>query len=179
MTVIPTLKTERLFLRPFTLRDISRVEALLSTPEISLTTLSIRYPYPAGAAADWIGMHERLAQEGVGLHWAIVDRETRALMGAITLGINHLHRRGEIGYWLGPRFWNQGFMTEATSAVIAYGFGELGLHRIESSCFTRNPASARVLVKAGMVIEGVMRHYVRKNGTYEDVAMYAVIQPPK
>ena len=69
-------------------------------------------------------------------------------------------------------------MTEATRAVIAYGFGELGLHRIESSCFTRYPASARVLVKAGMVIEGVMRHSAPKNGTYEEVAVYAVIHPP-
>ena len=69
-------------------------------------------------------------------------------------------------------------MTEASRAVIAYGFGELGLRRIESSCFTRDPATARVLVKAGMVIEGVMRHSVRKNCTYEDVAIYAVIHPP-
>ena len=104
MTVIPTLKKERLFLRPFTLRDVRRVEALLSTPDISLTTLSIRYPYPAGAAADWIGMHESLAQEGVGLHWAIVDRETCALMRANTLGINNLHCRGKsaTGWGRGP-----------------------------------------------------------------------------
>lgn len=67
-------------------------------------------------------------------------------------------------------------MTEATTAIIAYGFGELGLHLIGSSCFTRNSASARVSINAGMVIEGVMRHHVRKNGTYEDVAMYAVIR---
>ena len=172
---IPTLRTERLLLRPFAVEDAGAVEALLAGPEVAATTLNIAHPYPAGAAAGWIAAHGAAAR-GEGFAWAVVRAADGRLMGAITLRVDQQHRRGELAYWLGAPFWGRGCATEAARRVVAFGFGELRLHRVEAGVFPRNPASARVLAKTGLRHEGTPRGYVRKGGALEDVAMWAALR---
>jgi ribosomal-protein-alanine N-acetyltransferase len=81
---------------------------------------------------------------------AIVLRETTELCGAISLGINQRHQHAELGYWLGVPHWNRGYATEATTALLSYGFTTWQFHRIYARHFTRNPASGRVMQKLGM-----------------------------
>jgi RimJ/RimL family protein N-acetyltransferase len=176
MPPIPELTTERLLLRPFALEDAGRVTELLQRPEIAATTLNISHPYPEGAAASWIASHPAAAETGEAYTWAICRREDGLLMGAIGIHVDARHRRGEIGYWLGVPYWNQGFTTEAARAVIDYGFTELQLHRIEAMHLPRNVGSGRVMQKAGMSYEGTLRGYVQKDGVFEDAAMYAVLR---
>jgi [ribosomal protein S5]-alanine N-acetyltransferase len=176
MHAIPDLTTDRLLLRPFTAEDSDRVTELLQRPEIAATTLNIEHPYPEGAAASWIASHAGAAEAGEAFTWAICRREDGLLMGAIGIHIDDRHRRGTIGYWLGVPYWNQGFTTEATRAVIDLGFAALDLHRIEATCLPHNVGSSRVMEKAGMTHEGTLRGYFQKEGEFGDVAMYAVIR---
>ena len=69
-----------------------------------------------------------------------------------------------------------GYMTEAARCVVAFGFGQLGLVRIQATCYPRNPASAKVMQKIGMTYEGLLRGYVYKDGIQEDIAMYAMLR---
>ena len=85
------------------------------------------------------------------------------------------HARAELGYWVGVPYWNRGVATEAARALVAFGFGALGLHRVQARHLTRNPASGRVMQKLGMRLEGVHREAVRKWDRFEDLAMYAVL----
>lgn len=149
---------------------------LAGAAEVADTTLYIPHPYPAGAAEEWIATHEADAQAGTAYTWAIVRHSDAALLGAISLGVNRVHRRGDVGYWLGVPFWNQGFTTEAARTVLAFGFRSLDLHRVQAPIFPRNPASARVVEKVGMRHEGLLRGYFRKAGAFEDVRMYALRQ---
>ena len=98
------------------------------------------------------------------------------LMGTISLGVNQTHNRAEMGYWLGVPFWGQGFMTEAARRIIAFGFDNLNLNRIFATYLTRNPASGRVMAKAGMRFEGAARQAARKWDVYEDVGQYGIIR---
>ena len=91
------------------------------------------------------------------------------LLGAIGLGLVTPHRRGSLGYWLGVPFWGQGYATEAVRRVVAYGFAELRLHRIEATVFSGNAASARVLEKVGMRCEGTLRGYIFKGDAAIDL----------
>ena len=59
-------------------------------------------------------------------------------------------RRAELGYWIGVPWWNRGYATEAGRALLDFGFGTLGLHRIMAHHMMRNPASGRVMQKLGM-----------------------------
>ena len=174
---IPTLETERLRLRPFARADAPRVRDLAGAPEVAATTLHIPHPYPEGAAESWIAAHAAIAAGGTGLNWAIVRRADEALLGSISLGIVPAHARGELGYWLGVPYWNRGYTTEAARRVVAYGFAELGLHRLQATCLPRNRGSSRVMEKAGLTYEGLLRGFVRKGEVFEDVAMYALLRP--
>lgn len=172
---IPLLTSERLTLRPFTMDDAGRIHALLATPEIANTTLNVQYPYPEGAAEGWIGTHPQAAADGKGWTWAITRRSDGVLIGVIGIGVAMEHRRGALGYWLGVPYWSQGYMSEAARAVVAFGFETLDLHRIEAACLTRNPASARVMEKAGLVYESTARDFIIKHGVFEDIARYALL----
>jgi ribosomal-protein-alanine N-acetyltransferase len=176
-TQIPNLHTARLTLRPFAPADVTNVQRLAGAAEVAATTLNLPHPYLDGMAETWIAGHEERADQGIGLTWAIVRRDDTVLLGAISLGLHARQPRGGLGYWLGVPYWNQGYTTEAAYRVVTYGFAERGLYRIEAGCFPRNRASSRVMEKVGMRYEGVLRGYLRKGETMEDVAMYAVLRP--
>lgn len=74
-------------------------------------------------------------------------RTDARLMGQTSLAIRRRHARAELGYWIGKSFWNHGYCTEASRAVVRYGFEALGLERIFARYPPRNPASGRVMRK--------------------------------
>jgi [ribosomal protein S5]-alanine N-acetyltransferase len=172
----PTLRTDRLLLRPFELSDAPDVQRLAGAREIALNTELVPHPYPDGAAEEWISTHQQAFDERSAVGFAITSLETRELIGAIGLVLTMAHDRGEIGYWIGVPFWGRGIATEAARAVIQYGFNTMGLHRIEALHFTRNPDSGRVLQKLGMQYEGRRRHWMKKWDEYQDVDLYAVLR---
>lgn len=90
-----------------------------------------------------------------------------------------VHRRSaEIGYWLGEPFWGKGIATQAVRALTAHAFRTHDLARIYASVFEWNPASARVLEKAGYTIEGRLRQSVIKDGRTIDQFLYAIVRGP-
>ena len=171
----PVMRTERLVLRPFELRDARDVQRLAGAYEVADTTLTIPHPYPDGAAEQWIATHQPSWDARTLATFAIVDRRAEALLGAVGLMLAMPHLRAEIGYWVGVPFWNQGYCTEAVREVLAFGFNGLGLHRIEARHLTRNPPSGRVMQKVGMSFEGVQRGAFLKGDAFEDVATYAIL----
>jgi [ribosomal protein S5]-alanine N-acetyltransferase len=78
-----------------------------------------------------------------------------------------------LGYWLGQEFWGHGVMTEVVPAFVDYCFDHFSLHRIYAESYSNNPASARVLEKAGFVLEGRLRKNVVKDGKVLDSLLYA------
>lgn len=173
---VPTLQTERLLLRPFQMSDAKRVQQLAGAFEIADTTGHMPHPYLDGMAEEWISGQADEFRDGDGATFAIVLRETGELIGAIGLTIQAHNHRAEMGYWLGVPYWNHGYMSEAASAVIAFGFEQLHLNRIYASYFPRNPASGRVMQKAGMKYEGTLRqHFVRWTNP-EDLVYYGILQ---
>jgi ribosomal-protein-alanine N-acetyltransferase len=95
-----------------------------------------------------------------------------------TISIHSIHenfQRGEVGYALAKRYWNQGYVTEALQAVVDFSFGIVGFNRLEAHHSIYNPASGAVLIKAGFQHEGVLRQYYRSNDGYQDSSMYAIL----
>jgi RimJ/RimL family protein N-acetyltransferase len=140
-------------------------------------TLSIPHPYPDGAAEQWIATHTEAWESGHGVTLAITQRDSGHLVGAISLmDIRRDHQRGEIGYWIGKPYWNRGYATEATRALIRFGFQELDLNRIQATHLPQNPASGRVMEKAGMQYEGTLRQYVKRDHAYKDMCMRSILR---
>ncbi len=174
----PTLTTKRLTLRPFVLDDAWDVERLAGMREIADTTLNIPHPYPIGGATRWIETHAPAWAAGTGVTYAIVETSNGKLAGVVSLmQIHREHRRAELGYWIAVDRWNKGFATEASASILDFGFQTLGLHRIESTHFVRNPASGKVMQKLGMTQEGIERDSAVKWGHFESLVRYAILEP--
>ena len=84
--------------------------------------------------------------------------------------------RAELGYVVGVPQWGHGYATEAGLAVLGNAFDELGLNRVYAFCFSRDPASRRVLEKLGMTDEGGRRRQ-REAGVYLDSDAFGILAP--
>lgn len=114
---------------------------------------------------------------GDSLSFFIEENESRRLAGGITLGNirRGVAQSGQIGYWMGEAYAGRGYMSEAIGLVADYAFDVLRLHRIEAACIPGNARSVRVLEKAGFRREGLLRSYLRINGSWQDHSLYALI----
>jgi RimJ/RimL family protein N-acetyltransferase len=169
------IETERLLLRPFELSDASRVRELVNRREIYEVTSLIPYPYDEGMAEAWISTHKKAYFEDRGVIFAIVEKESLELIGAIGIGGDKENKRGTLGYWLGVPYWGKGYATEAARVVLGFVFNVLEYHRIEADHFECNPASGRVLQKIGMQREGRLIDHVCKEGKYHTCIVYGIV----
>ncbi len=176
MSEFPVLHTERLILRAFQMDDAPAVQTYVSKKEIAATTLNIPHPYTLEMAEEWIATHRDAFNNGQAVRFAITLRDGGRLVGAIGLEITAAHERAELGYWIGTPHWGKGYCTEAAIAVLQYGFDSLELERIFATHFHKNPASGRVMQKAGMKHEGRLRHHIKKWGKSEDLEMYSILR---
>jgi RimJ/RimL family protein N-acetyltransferase len=78
-----------------------------------------------------------------------------------------------VGYWLGEQFWRRGIMTEVVTAVTDFCFDNFPFRRISAEVFANNPASARVLEKAGFIFEACLKNNVVKDEQLLDSLLYA------
>lgn len=171
------LTTSRLILRAFTLDDSEIVAKLCHNKKIYEMTSSLPYPYTVEIAKSWIECHEGWCQEFQRFEWAIVHAQTNQLFGAIGLSYHREHHHGEVGYWLGEPYWNQGYATEALQCVIEWAFAEQHYHRIFARHFVFNLASRKVMEKSGLTYEGAMIDHLLKDGQYVTLECLSIIKP--
>lgn len=173
---LPTLGTERLLLRPFTAADAAEVQRLAGDAEVASMTTLIPHPYPDGLAESWIATHAEKARRREAVTLAIVRRQDRQLLGAISVQLFLDQGKGELGYWIGRPYWNQGYATEAARALLAYVFQRFVLIQVFALHLVRNPASGRVLEKLGMERVGILREHREKDGVREDCVRYEILR---
>lgn len=149
MTDQPALATERLLLRPFRPEDAGQVQKFAGDQRIAEMTSNIPHPYPDGAAENWIAGQHISWCNGTQASFAITLRHCEQLIGAVSL-VEISNATAEIGYWIGVPYWNQGYCTEAVDALIGFAITSLELTCLRAHHLTHNPASGKVLKKAGM-----------------------------
>lgn len=170
------LETERLILRPFRLEDAeSCVRNWAADPKV------YRYISQEAQTAkdvyDWLSTADEAYASPETYYWAIVEKSKGEVIGEIFVDdFGSRNRWCELDWKIGRAFWGQGYAAEAAAAVIQYLFCQVGFHRIQAKCCVENSASERVMQKAGMTKEGILRGYFdAKDGRWRDVAMYAVL----
>jgi ribosomal-protein-alanine N-acetyltransferase len=173
---LPTIQLERLILRPFRLEDANVVQELAGDKYVAETTLNIPYPYEDGMAEEWIETHIDNFNEDRSLTLAVVHKDEKYLIGSIGIGINKKFNHGELGYWIGKKYKNNGYCTEAAKGIVKYAFEEMNLNRIYARHIGRNPASGKVMKKLGMKYEALLRQHVKKWGEYEDLVHYGLLK---
>ena len=170
----PTIRTERLILRPFAREDALPIAVVLDDAEVGQYLLHVPHPYSDVEALRWITAWARRWLTGRGIALAITRRGE--ILGACTLTVQPDHRRAELGYWLGRAHWGQGVAVEAAGALIDWAFRELRLERVFAQYLDDNRRSGRVLEKLGMMREGVRRGHVKKGNRQLDAHQYGVLK---
>lgn len=163
-----------LVLRPWSLRDTDQVLSAFTDPAIRHFAGNLYDT--AKDAQRFIRLRSTWWDEGTGASWAVTAVDTGTVLGHV--GLHEMDAGLElamVGYWLLPRARGRGAMTLALGAVSAFGFGRLGLHRIELAHAVENEASCRVARRAGFPYEGTLRHAMRYpiDGRWSDEHLHA------
>lgn len=95
----------------------------------------------------------------------------RIRLSAISRGI---WQNANLGYFVSSPYQGHGYAAEAVRQAVVFAFGEIGLHRIQAAVMPWNPASQRVMDKAGFRREGLAERYLQINGVWEDHIIYAL-----
>jgi ribosomal-protein-alanine N-acetyltransferase len=173
--VVIRLTGERCLVRPWTHADAAALVEHANDLEVA-RHLRDRFPHPY-TRQDARAFLQHAAASADPSNLAI-EVEGRAV-GAIGYvpGTDVERFSAEIGYWLGRSLWGQGIATEALRLVTAHAFDDRNFLRLFALPFADNPASARVLEKAGYTREGVLRSSSVKFGQPKDQWMYARVNP--
>ena len=172
-----TIKTKRLTLRPFCIEDVQAV--FNNWASDSEVTKFLRWTAHTDISTtkrvleSWVSDYSRKNF----YQWAIVPSDLGEPIGCIGVveqddRISMVH----IGYALGKKWWNKGYMSEALEAVIEFFFTQVGVNRIESQHDPNNIGSGRVMQKCGMIFEGTKRQADFSNKGIVDACMYAILK---
>ncbi len=171
------LETERLILRRFTAADAEAAyRNWTNDPEVAKYMRWQAHKDVEETKRVFSGWEQGYANPALYL-WAITLKESGEPIGSISLTIlNEFDACADVGYCTGREYWGQGYVTEALKAVLRHAFESVEVNRIETYHSTRNPASGRVMQKAGMQYEGLARQKYRSNLGYEDSDQYAILR---
>lgn len=172
-----TVETENLILRPFKYSDDDamlkywvadeKIQSLYSEP-VYTTKAEVK---------QLLGQYISSYKNNDYYRWAVIDKGTEACIGQIAFFLvdskNHF---AEIEYCIGSAFQCKGFATEATKAIIKYGFEKINLHKVQICTKTINKPSQRVIEKCGFTYEGTLRDYFFMEGQYVGRLYYSILK---
>ena len=159
-------------LRPARTGEVTRISALAGNRKVWINLLD-RFPHPYAPDDARAFLDDLSLQIGPPTHLAITLADELVGMAGFDR-LSDVHRTGaNIGYWLGEPYWGRGIATAALKALTLYAFEAYPLERLQAEVFGWNPASARVLEKAGYTLEGRARRSVIKAGRITDGLLYA------
>ena len=172
-----SIETENLLLRPFKYSDADTMLQYWIADE----NIQTMYSEPVYKTHDevisllnkYISSYERDDY----YRWAVIDKEGHGCIGQISFFLvdsrNHF---AEIEYCIGSAFQRRGFATEATKALIQFGFDRIGLHKIQICTKVINVPSKKVIEKCGFTYEGTLRDYFYHNERYTGRMYYSMLR---
>lgn len=171
----PAIETERLLLREMRSEDGNDLFQYFSNKELS-KYLSTYGPKSTKDAIGAIRFFNERFSRGKTIRWAIVPKNEGRMAGSFSYEYFD-GTRSEIAYELSVEHWGRGMMSEVFKSVIPFGFGEIGLHRIQATVHPLNIASLKLLEKFGFQNEGLLREYSchHDKQLYEDRYMLSLL----
>ena len=161
-------------IRSLTMGDVPSIARYADNLQVSANMRdTFPSPYTLSDAEAWVGFAMGQDPE---VSFAIAS--PKEAIGGIGLRLQEdVHRRSaEVGYWLGELFWGRGIATAALKALSEYAFAEFSPVRLYGYVYESNPASCRVMEKAGFVFEGCLRRSIFKRGRIMDQFLYARVR---
>ncbi len=135
------------------------------------------HPYRLKNAQDFIKITKKNQRQKKAYELGIELKETKEIIGMISLmDIDRQNKNGELGYWLGKKYWGRKIMKEAIRLILNFGFKRLKLIRVYARVVDLNITSARLLEKAGFSYEGRLRKNEFRNKRWCDELRYSILK---
>jgi len=170
------LETKRLFLRKLTTDDANDVFYHWTSDPIIMWVQGVHKSVEKTKEEikNWIKCYDKKDY----YEWGIELKENNEILGAIcTINNDEETESCEIAYNISKHYRNKGYMTEALYCILRFLINEVGYNRIEGGDLVDNPASGRVMEKAGMKYEGTLRQNGKNiNGDFVDEKIYSLIK---
>jgi RimJ/RimL family protein N-acetyltransferase len=177
MTLPEQVETERLQLRWPTEADAEAIFSRCASDPAVTRYLSWHPHQTIDDTREYLRSRIDDREQGKVFNWLIFLRSTGQLIGSIGCGVNG--HAVQFGYYLAQDAWGRGYMTEAARAMVQVWLAEPTIWRVTAYCDLENAASARVLEKAGLLREGMLRKYFRSpnlDDELRDVYLYAQVK---
>lgn len=172
----PNLESERLVFRNFKNSDAKDIYYLKTDSRVMKHMDSTKHK-SLDDSLKVIKKNQSSFNDKSGINWAIIEKSTNKFIGYF--GFWRLFRdncRGEVGYSLKPEYWGKGYMFEAMSTLIDFGFKKLHLHSIEANINPNNQNSEKLLVKFGFKKEAYFRENYLFEGVFLDSVIYSLLE---
>jgi RimJ/RimL family protein N-acetyltransferase len=170
------IETAKFILRNIAKGDEFAIAKNINDKTISRNTATIPYPYKLKDAEDWIKVCLDREKEKDPTELALAVVIDGEVCGAVSLHKIKKNHKAEIGYWLAKKYWGRGIFSEVIKIVTELSFKKFKLRRIYAGVYSFNPASMKVLIKNGYVLEGVLKKDIKKGGRLFDKHIYAKVK---
>ena len=167
-------KSKSIILRPLKKSDVLSIFKYTKSPDIPRYTF-VPSPNTTENIETFIKKSRKFARNKTSFVFGITELDVDEVIGTIAiLGINAVHKKAEIGYWLAKKFRGQGIMPESISLVLKFCFKELKLQRVQAATLPDNVISQKLLKTCGFKYEGRHRNYFFHRKRIKDAFMYAI-----
>jgi RimJ/RimL family protein N-acetyltransferase len=166
-------------IRPFREADAPLLYAAVreSIPEVSPWLPWCHENYSIEESRQFVLSREIVSQGDEWYSFAVFSKDERRFLGGVGLNfINRVHQVGNLGYWVRSSETGKGVAARAARLAAQFGFGRLGLQRIEILAAIPNLASQRVAERAGAIREGVLRKRLLIRGVPQDAVLFSLVR---
>ena len=175
------LTGERVFLRPPKRRDALKWQKLRMSSKSFLVPWEPSWDASSCTRRAYLRYFKNsnyLANMDRAYSFLIFKNDDKTLLGGINIGNvrRGVSQSASLGYWIGEKYSRNGYMKEALKLLIPSLFVDLRLNRIEAATLEENIASKNLLKKIGFKKEGVLRKYLKINGTWRDHILYGLLE---
>ena len=175
------LTGERVFLRPPKRRDALKWQKLRMSSKSFLVPWEPSWDASSCTRRAYLRYFKNsnyLANMDRAYSFLIFKTDDNTLLGGINIGNvrRGVSQSASLGYWIGEKHSRNGYMKEALKLLIPSLFVDLRLNRIEAATLEENIASKNLLKKIGFKKEGVLRKYLKINGTWRDHILYGLLE---
>ena len=175
------LTGERVFLRPPKRRDALKWQKLRMSSKSFLVPWEPSWDASSCTRRAYLRYFKNsnyLANMDRAYSFLIFKTDDKTLLGGINVGNvrRGVAQSASLGYWIGEKHSRNGYMKEALKLLIPSLFVDLRLNRIEAATLEENIASKNLLKKIGFKKEGVLRKYLKINGTWRDHILYGLLE---
>jgi [ribosomal protein S5]-alanine N-acetyltransferase len=163
------LITRRLIIRETDVKDCKDITENINDLEVSRQLLLVPHPYSRNNANAWVlNCKKEAAQKPRTKYSFVIElKSEKKAIGVISLrDVDRFQGTTEIGYWLGRKYWRNGFMSEAVEALLSFCFDKLSLRRVNLNAVVENIPSNSLAKKFGFIYEGTSRKAVRSRADW-------------